>query len=132
MRFFYYLFMVKRRIITTVITLAAIITAWGIKTSVVRNEVAAPADVRSALLRSVVTDWDMCANFHPNVAASGVSLNAVLTGPQAVTRGQLDTLQDAIDRCAAVTVPLTGVRAATARKKAGRQDAAPEAVLAAT
>jgi hypothetical protein len=123
MRFLYYLFIVKRRLTFMLITLAAAMTVWGMKASVeravVRNDAAPTDQVASVLQRGVMTDWDMCEQFHPDVAAAQPLMTAALSAQPAFTNGQLDRLNHMIEQCASVTVPLTGERAALARKQAG-------------
>jgi dihydroxyacetone kinase len=122
-RFLYYLFIVKRRITVMVIVLAAAMAAWAMKASVeravVRNDTAPADQVASVLQRGVLTDWDMCTQFHPEAAGAEALLTAALAARPAVTNGQLDSLGELSDQCARVTVPLTGDRAARARRKAG-------------
>lgn len=119
MRFLYYLFIVKRRLAFLVITLIAAATAWGTKTSVERAVVrnyTAPADqMISVSHQSAITDWDMCNQFHPNIAGEAGLLNAKLAARKPVTNGELDKLDQLIAQCARVTVPLTGIRAERAR-----------------
>lgn len=121
MRFLYYLFIVKRRLILLMIALVTAAAAWGMKTSVehavVRNNEAPEDQVVSLLERSALTDWDMCAQFHPKTAEEAGALNAALAARKTATHGELDRLGELIAHCARVTVPLTGLRAEYARKK---------------
>ncbi|MFC7515975.1 hypothetical protein ACFQUU_13250 [Herbaspirillum sp. GCM10030257] len=123
MRFLYYLFIVKRRLTFLILALAATAGAWAIQENVKRALVqqdAAPVDeVRAAFRRGVETDWDMCAQFHPDMAGQEDLFHSMVAARESVTNGELDKLSDLIEKCARVTVPLTGDRAAVARRKAG-------------
>jgi hypothetical protein len=126
MRFLYYLFIARRRLTFLVIALIAAATAWGMKASVertiVRND-PAPADrIISVSHRSALTDWEMCAQFHADIAEQADPLNTTLAARRKITNGELDTLDELIARCARVTVPLTGERAESARRKMSLQE----------
>jgi hypothetical protein len=123
MRFLYYLFIVKRRLTFLVLALAATAGAWAVQESVERamvRQYAAPADeVQAAFQRGVETDWDMCVQFHPDMAGQGDLFHSMVVARQSITNGELDKLSELIEKCARITVPLTGERAAFARKRAG-------------
>lgn len=123
MRFLYYLFIVKRRLTFLVLALAATAGAWVVQESVeralVRQDAAPVNEVQAAFQRGVETDWDMCAQFHPDMTGQDDVFRSMVAARQSVTNGELDKLSERIEKCARITVPLTGERAAFARKRAG-------------
>ena len=122
MRFLYYLFIARRRLMFLTLALAFATGAWSVREvaarAMVRDEAAPVHKIELAFQHGIVTDWDMCAQFYPEMAGQEHPFNSMLTVGRPITNGDLDKLNERIEQCARVTVPLTGDRAAWARKKA--------------
>jgi hypothetical protein len=123
MRFLYYLFIVRRRLTFLTLALAFAAGAWSVREvaarAMVRNDAAAADRIQTAFQHALVTDWDMCAQFYPDMANQENPFNATPGAGRTITNGDLERINDLIAQCARVTVPLTGERAALARRKAG-------------